>query len=158
MAHIIKNDAIIDSPMSISAGDGDLSLPNIIVPLVAWNEDPALRERKDIGVWLTTDEEVEAIEGDLNGLAVIALEFPMFADGRSFSNANILRRRLGYSGEIRAIGDVRRDQMEQMHRCGFDAYQLAEGQDIETTLAGFKRFTHAYQQSIDRPEPLFRHR
>jgi len=89
---------------------------------------------------------------------VIALNFPSFFDGRSLSSANILRRRYGYTGELRAIGDVRRDQLDQMQRCGINAFQLAEGQDIRKALSSLSSFSYNYQSSIDRPEPLFRQR
>jgi uncharacterized protein (DUF934 family) len=84
------------------------------------------------------------------------LHFPLFSDGRHLSTANILRRRYHYTGEVRAFGDVRRDEMEQMHRCGFNAYVPPEGKSAEELLEGLKLFTYSYQSSVDRLEPLFR--
>ena len=160
MTSIIKDKAIIDSPYTIqSVDDADVSVANVILPISVYVEnESALTDRSDVGVWLSADDEVEQLTGKLDQLALVALDFPSFGDGRAYSNANILRRKLGYTGEVRAIGDVRRDQLEQMLRCGFDAFQLADGQDIATCVANMKTFSFNYQTSIDRPEPLFRSR
>ena len=66
--------------------------------------------------------------------------------------------RMGYTGELRAIGDVRRDQIEQMLRCGINAFELPEGADVDAALEGLKEFSHSYQPSPSTPEPLFRKR
>lgn len=108
-------------------------------------------------VWLDADQEVESIADFLEEIPAIALNFPAFSDGRAYSNAAILRRHHNFSGEIRAIGDVRLDQLEQMVRCGFDAFELAEGQNTEKALAMIEGFSFSYQQTVDR-EPLFRKR
>lgn len=131
--------------------------PHTIVPLSSWIAHREMfSAHADVGVWLNSDEDPQSIASDIATLPLIALNFPVFTDGRSYSNANILRREYAFKGELRAIGDVRRDQMEQMHRCGFNAFQLADGQDPQASLAAFKLFSHSYQSSIDRPEPLFR--
>ena len=122
----------------------------------------SLEEYLDAGeraqaVWLDADEEVESIADFLEDIPAIALNFPAFSDGRAYSNAAILRRHYNFSGEIRAIGDVRLDQLEQMVRCGFDAFQLAEGQNADQALAMIEGFPFSYQQTVDR-EPLFRKR
>lgn len=138
-----------------NAAEGD----QVIVPLAQYLEDAArYQARDDVGVWLDADEEAEALAGLVENLPVIAVNFPTFFDGRSLSNANIIRRKLGYRGELRAIGDVRRDQLEQMHRCGINAFQLAPGQDLNAAIAQLDAFTYHYQGSIDQPTPLFRHR
>ena len=108
-------------------------------------------------VLLAPEDEVEALETRLDGLRLIALAFPAFNDGRAYSAASILRRKYGYTGELRAVGDVRLDQLEQMVRCGFNAFELAEGQDATQAQQRLKGFSHNYQQTADRP-PLFRHR
>ena len=160
MTSIIKDKAIIDSPYKIqSVDDADVSVANTILPLSVYLQNESeLAKRNDVGVWLSADDEIEQLTGKLDQLALVALDFPSFSDGRAYSNANILRRKLAYTGEVRAIGDVRRDQLEQMLRCGFDAFQLADGQDIEACAANMKTFSFNYQTSIDRPEPLFRSR
>ncbi len=109
------------------------------------------------GVWLAADDDLEALVPYLPDLAVIALHFPAFNDGRSYSAATILRSRHAFKGELRAIGDVRVDQLEQMLRCGFDTFALAAGQDLDLAIRLLKGFPFNYQQTTDR-EPLFRQR
>ncbi len=110
------------------------------------------------GVWLDSNETPEAIASDLESLAIIALNFPVFRDGRPFSNARELREHYRYGGEIRAIGDVLRDQLFYMARCGFDSFALRHDQNPEDCLAAFRDFSTGYQASIDEPMPLFRRR
>lgn len=112
---------------------------------------------KSSGVLLAADEEVEEIASHLKKIPVVALDFPAFSDGRAYSSASILRRHHRYKGEIRAVGDVRIDQLEQMIRCGFNAFHLADGQDTELALSKLAGFSFSYQHTIDR-EPLFRRR
>jgi uncharacterized protein (DUF934 family) len=165
MPIIIKDGAIIDSPFTVISIDDlnenpDISdQPNGLLPQPFYLEQhAALAGRKDIGVWLSSSDEVEGMAGMILQLPVIALHFPTFGDGRAYSSAVILRTRLQYQGEIRAIGDVRRDELEQMQRCGINAFQLAEGQDLEASQQALSAFSYSYQASIDRPTPLFRHR
>ena len=93
------------------------------------------------------------------GLArVIAVNFPKFSDGRGYSIARLLRERHGYQGELRAVGDVQRDQLFYLARCGFDAFLLRDGLDAQESLSALQDFSEAYQASVERPEPLFRRR
>src|SRR5205823_7313539 len=98
-----------------------------------------------IGVWLAPDELASAIRDDLDKFGVIAISFPKFTDGRGYSIAFNLRRRLGYQGELRAIGDVLRDQLFQMQRCGFDAYAPRQDRNIHDALKGLSVFSETYQ-------------
>lgn len=160
MPTIIKDSAITRSEFHVVKEENvDISAPHIILPLALFLRNKAtLATRNDVGIWLDAGEEVEDIEDIANDLPIIALNFPVFGDGRAYSSANILRRKFNYPGEIRAIGDVRRDQLEQMLRCGFNSFEMADGQDLEASLLGLKGFTYNYQTSIDRPDPLFRSR
>ena len=108
-------------------------------------------------VWLDADEEVESLASCVETIPVIGLNFPAFMDGRAYSSAALLRQHYRFAGEIRAIGDVRIDQLEQMIRCGFNAFQLAEGQDASMALQKLSGFPWSYQQTADR-QPLFRNR
>jgi len=129
----------------------------IIVPLTVWLAQRAVLEtRAELGVWLAPDERAESIKDDLGRFAVIAVDFPKFTDGRGYSTAFNLRRRLGWTGELRAIGDVLRDQLFQMQRCGFDAYATRPDRSIHDALKGLSVFSETYQASIDNPVPLFR--
>jgi uncharacterized protein (DUF934 family) len=129
----------------------------IIVPLATWlAQRDALASRADIGVWIGADERAETLKGELEKFAVIAVDFPKFTDGRGYSIAFNLRKRLGYKGELRAIGDVLRDQLFSMHRVGFDAYATRPDRDIHDALKGLTVFTETYQASVDQELPLFR--
>jgi len=160
MPTIIKDQVITDSPFTtLSAAAANTETANCLLPMAYYvAHQDTLQNRQDIGIWVAAGEAVEDIAAYVHQLAVIALDFPHFGDGRGYSSASILRRQLGYQGEIRAIGDVRRDQLEQMQRCGINAYELAEGQDIQSSAAGLAGFSFNYQASIDRPAPLFRQR
>lgn len=92
---------------------------------------------------------------DLTGVQRIDLHFPKFTDGRAFSQARLLRKRLGFLGEIRATGDVLIDQLVQMQRCGFDVAVLREGVDIADAQRQLDRFHGFYQGDAVHPEPHF---
>lgn len=93
------------------------------------------------------------------GLAqVIAVNFPKFGDGRGYSIGRLLRERHGYKGELRAVGEVGRDHLHAMEQCGFNAFQLREGEDRHEVLGAFGDFTDTYQATAAQPVPLFRRR
>jgi uncharacterized protein (DUF934 family) len=94
----------------------------------------------------------------LGAVARIEVHFPSFTDGRGYSIARLLRERHGYDGELRAVGDVQRDQLFYLARCGFDAFLLRKDEDAEDARAAFDDFSEAYQASVERPQPLFRRR
>ncbi|MEZ2746387.1 DUF934 domain-containing protein [Halopseudomonas bauzanensis] len=164
MQQIIKGNQVVPDTWEMLAKDANLEqLTNsgdIIVPLAMWLEHAHALKARDgrLGVWLDADEEAESIADDLEHFAVIALNFPVFSDGRSYSNARLLRDRYQYQGELRSIGDVLRDQLFFMHRCGFDAYALREDHDPHAALASLNDFSEVYQAATDQPLPLFRRR
>jgi uncharacterized protein (DUF934 family) len=96
--------------------------------------------------------------GRLGSAARVEVNFPKFSDGRGYSIARLLRERLRYQGELRAVGDVQRDQLFYLSRVGFDAFLLREGEDADAALAALADFSEAYQASVERPQPLFRRR
>jgi uncharacterized protein (DUF934 family) len=114
-------------------------------------------DQKPTAVFIDSDEDLESIKQFAPTLSVIALNFPAFLDGRAYSSANLLRREYGYTAELRAVGDIRIDQLEQMARCGFNAFQLAEGQNVDQGLERLQGFSFSYQPAFNR-EPLFRAR
>ncbi|MNR36788.1 hypothetical protein D3C85_1547560 [compost metagenome] len=89
-------------------------------------------------------------------MSLVAVDFPVFRDGRGFSSAYLLRTRYHWDGQLRAIGDVLRDQLNFMKRCGFDAFAVRADKNIDDAIKGFTEFTVAYQASVDEPLPLFR--
>jgi uncharacterized protein (DUF934 family) len=140
------------APESVEVPEG-----KIIVPLAVWQaQRETLVQRKPIGVWLPSDALATAIKDDLDQFALIAIDFPRFSDGRGYSIAFNLRKRLGYTGELRAIGDVLRDQLFQMQRCGFNAYATRQDRSIHDALKGLTAFSEPYQAAVDQPLPLFR--
>jgi len=98
------------------------------------------------------------LAGALAEVRVIAVNFPKYSDGRGYSIARLLRERYGYQGELRAIGVVARDHLRAMAQCGFDTFELREGEDAQAALAAFGDFSEAYQASAAQRVPLFRRR
>ena len=94
----------------------------------------------------------------LEGVSRVEVNFPKFGDGRGYSIARLLRERLGYRGELRAVGHITRDLLYYLERCGFDAFLLRKDEDAARALAALEDFTEAYQSSVERPLPLFRRR
>ena len=111
------------------ADDQDLPPGDVVISLTRFQADGErlLSEGRSVGVRLESAEEAEALAYDLPRLALVALAFPKFRDGRQYSNARILRERYGYKGEVRAVGDVLREQAGFMVRCGIDAFEPADG-------------------------------
>jgi uncharacterized protein (DUF934 family) len=123
----------------------------LILPYARWKEE---RERwwlwdGRLGVRLGPTDPVAALEHDFLRVSLVALEFGGLAEGRGYSQAHLLRKRYKFTGELRAVGNVQRDQLFYMARCGFDAFELPEGADVELALTGFHDFTVAYQPAID---------
>lgn len=161
---IIKNNAVVDDDWHVlrldegeTAETVQVNTGKIIVPLNVWlAQRDVLQSRSDLGVWLASDERPEALKDDVQVFSVIAVDFPKFSDGRGYSTAYNLRERLGYTGELRAIGDVLRDQLFYMQRVGFDAFAVRADRDIHDALKGLSDFSEVYQTSQNQKHPLFR--
>jgi uncharacterized protein (DUF934 family) len=163
MAQIIKHRAVIQDNWQLLEQESIGKLPfsgDVIVPLDLWiSERDTLSFRLGrIGVWLETDADPAAFAHDLPRFDVIAVRFASATDGRGYSLARLLRERYGFRGELRAIGDVLRDQLFYLSRCGFDAFALRADQDPHKALFAFDDFSEAYQASVEQPVPLFRRR
>ncbi|MCF6214599.1 MAG: DUF934 domain-containing protein [Emcibacter sp.] len=151
---IIKDKAIIEDNWVHYCGEGDLPEGDLIVSLDIWQEMDL--SGRNIGLQLEPDDMLSDIKDDLHQFDLIAINFPTFADGRGYSMAKILRDRLGYKKEIRAVGDVMRDQLFYLQRCGFNAYEIKSGRDIVDALEAFEDFSVKYQTSSDEHIPLYR--
>lgn len=114
-----------------------------------------LDEGRAVGVRIEPAERVEDLAYDLPRLALVAPAFPKFRDGRAYSTAALLRERLGFKGEIRAVGDVLREQAFEMVRCGFDAFEPADGSTPEQWAHAAHLFRHVYQAAADDRSPAF---
>jgi len=109
-------------------------------------------------VVLEPTDDPRSLAERLPGLKVVAVNFPKYGDGRGYSIGRLLRERYGYRGELRAIGVVARDHLQLLAQCGFDSFQLREGEDAQAALAGLDDFSESYQASAAQPVPLFRRR
>ena len=105
----------------------------------------------------TPADDPAELAGAVAELPVIAVDFPQFADGRGYSIGRLLRERYGFAGELRAIGDVLRDQLYPLEQVGFNAFSLREDRDPAKDIAGLHDFSLGYQQTFLRQQPLFRH-
>ena len=119
----------------------------VLVSAARFLEDPEalLRRAGKTGVVWPNNRDLDDLVPYLDRLAVVALVFPSFRDGRAYSQARLLRERHGYRGELRAIGDVLRDQLYFLQRCGFDAFALRADQDAEQALRAFDDYSVRYQ-------------
>ncbi len=168
MAKLIKNGRITEDPRPIVLlGEEEtaatITLPSggVIVPLAVWQaRRESLLARGQCGLWLAPDDELESVADAVHEVDTIAVHFPKFADGRGYSIAALLRQRHGYRGELRAFGEVLRDQFNYLTRSGFDALQPAEGRysdaQLDAALTSINDFTEPYQASVTPSEPLFR--
>jgi uncharacterized protein (DUF934 family) len=98
------------------------------------------------------------VAGELATASRVEVNFPKFGDGRGFTIGRLLRERYGYKGELRAVGQIARDHLFFLESCGFDAFELREGENAEEAVAAFNDFSESYQASPARPVPLFRRR
>jgi len=149
MALIKNRRVVVDTWRLLSPEDAVPLEGNVIVALAVWREQRAALNDRDglTGVWLTPADEPSEI-GDLPPL--IAVHFPAFTDGRGYSTARLLRQRYGFTGELRAFGDVLRDQLFELARCGFDSFVLRDDQDAAEALRAFNDFSETYQAAADR--------
>ncbi|MGR9092323.1 MAG: DUF934 domain-containing protein [Gammaproteobacteria bacterium] len=142
----------IDDDARLPAGTG------VIVSLARWCEAATSLSNHDarIGVALGPEADIDTLGPTLRGVDLVVLEFPAFVDGRHYSNAVRLRSFYAFTGEIRAAGDVQRDQLNYLQRCGFDAFELADDVDVNDFLRGAGNFTDVYQYALDRRTPAYR--
>jgi uncharacterized protein (DUF934 family) len=149
---LIKNNTFVENTFAHVADDEPLPEGAIVVSLKRWQaeRDTLAARNAPLGVRLTSDQSPETLSADVNHFALIELEFPKFKDGRGYSWARLLRQRLGFHGEIRAVGDVLRDQWLFMSRCGVDAFEVRPGTRLEDFRAALAEQTVFYQAASDR--------
>lgn len=146
---LIKNRKLCEDTWRVLPADASVPVAgDVVVALSVWSErrDELNGRQGRTGVWLDASDEPGEI-GDLPPL--IAVHFPVFTDGRGYSTARLLRQRYGFKGELRAIGDVLRDQLYELERCGFDSFLLRPDQDAAAALRAFNDFSNAYQAAVD---------
>ncbi len=159
MSVIIKKRAVVQDTWRHLSDEEPIPADDAVtVSWARWQTARAefLERKAPIGVQLPNDVELEALGDDHLTWDLVVIAFPKFTDGRGYSLARLIRGRLGYVGELRAVGDVMRDQLYYMERCGFDAFALKPGKDPVDALNAFTEFTVQYQPSSDEPLPLWR--
>ena len=159
MQQVIKNGQLVNDDWNRVDEVGLFPEGKILISMSSWNEQQVqfFKRYGEIGIWMESNENPEEIE-NLERIPVIGILFENFMDGRGFSIARLLRERLDYQGEIRAIGSPIRDQLSYMVKCGFDAFDLADHYDLEEALASLNDFSESYQTSVQQKTPLFRRR
>jgi len=127
------------------------SMGPVIIGLEIWQQhrDAILALGGRIGLRLAPGQTPDLVAGDLHRFDLIALEFAKFTDGRAYSQARLLRERHGFTGELRAVGEVLRDQLTYMLRCGFDSFSVATERQAQTILDAVAEFAHWYQPALD---------
>jgi uncharacterized protein (DUF934 family) len=111
-----------------------------------------------LGVWLAPNDDARALGERIARVPVIAIDFPKVADGRGYSHATLLRTRLGYTGELRAVGEILIDQLFMLRRVGFTSFALRPDQSIAAARAALRRYSNAYQAAADSAVAAFRRR
>ena len=153
MPLIKQREIVADSWVAV---DVNPSADAVIIPFARFQQerDQWLASKQKLGVRLTPADDVQQIAKDLARISLIALEFDKIGEGRGYSQAQLLRSRLGFKGEIRAVGNILRDQVFHMARCGIDAFEFPQSTDMTVALAAFNDFTVAYQPSSDQAVKL----
>lgn len=150
---LVKNNLVIEDVWTFVDDEAALPEGDVVVSLTRWkNErDQLVSRAENIGILLQSDENPEEIASDIEVFQLIALNYPAFTDGRAYSYARLLRERYGYEGELRATGNVLRDQVFLMHRCGFDSFEIkAEDEKaLQIWLDAQKEMTNFYQPTGD---------
>jgi uncharacterized protein (DUF934 family) len=158
---LIKDGKVVADDWTVVADDAPVPADgDVIVSMKRFSESAdELKARSGrLGVRLDADDAPEHLEPHIKSLDLIAIDFPKYVDGRGYSYARLLRERYAFAGELRAVGNVLRDQLQFMNRCGFDAYELQEGKDVDEALAAFGEISVAYQAAADERLPLYRRR
>jgi uncharacterized protein (DUF934 family) len=151
MPQLIKDRALAVNDWVVAGTDGAAGAARLILPLADYLKAAAAGEDlRDRAVMLKPEEQdLAPLLPYLHALPLIAVYFSTTGDGRGYTQASLLRERYGYKGELRAIGKIRVDQMYFLARCGFDAFELLDGEDAQLAIAQFNRFSVAYQHGID---------
>lgn len=164
MPKLIKHaaDTFAEAADRFTAVTDDTDVPegDVIISFARFQSegDALLAQGRDVGVRLESDQSVDDLAYDLPRIAVVALAFPRYRDGRAYSAARLLRERYDYKGEVRAVGDVLREQAGFMVRCGFDAFEPGDGSTAQQWAKAAGRFRHVYQRAADGREPAFQER
>lgn len=148
---LVKNGAVVPDTFVRADAEGTLPDGPVIVPLsrLLAEHETILGGNRPVGVAVSNDADVTTLAPFIDALSVVVLSFPKFRDGRAYSQARLLRERLRYCGELRASGNVLRDQILLMARCGFDAFEIAKPADVEAFASALATYSVFYQPTGD---------
>jgi uncharacterized protein (DUF934 family) len=151
VSRLIKSGAYAEDVYARVADDAPLPEGAVIVSLARFQKEreALLARNTPIGLQLQSHENPELLGDDVGHFSLIVLEFPKFRDGRAFSWARMLRTRLGFTGEIRAVGDFLYDQVNYQYRVGFDAWEVPDHFTLEMFQRALTEMTNVYQPSTD---------
>ena len=160
---VIKNRQVVEEPYTwqlLEEGQDPLGaqVDYLLVPLgraSSLGAGALPRGARATGLYLTGDDDPALARPFFEHVDAIAIAFPRFADGRGYSVARLLRERHGWKGELRATGQILHDQLNYLHRCGFDVLELQEGKDAQRALDAFKDFSVTYQPAADDEHPIY---
>ena len=167
MPVLVKDLEIVDDPWTlIDLPDKDDPAPSkgSILPFERWTSrvhattETRVRSLRSpgVGFWVDGEVDVERVRDHLDGASLVAVKFPAFADGRGLSLGVLLRSRCGFTGELRAFGDILPDLAQYLHRSGFDAFIVEDHRAAEVAIASIRSITDHYQASVLQPQPAFR--
>jgi len=147
----------MEDPFTAVADEEFLPRGDVIISLQRFQSEGRrlIAEGRKVGVRVEPNEAVEELEADLPQIAVVAIAFPKFLQGQGYSTARILREKFKYQGEVRAVGDVLREQARFMVRCGVDTFEVADGSTPDDWTHVVGRFRHVYQRAADGLAPAF---
>lgn len=149
---LIKDGRLIDDPWTPVADTATLPAEGaLLVSYATWtaNREALLRRNAPLGIRLESNQSPALIADDLDRFDLIALDIPVFKDGRAYSYARLLRERYGYAKELRAVGNVLRDQYSFLHRCGFDTFEVADDAAVDAWWNALSEISHTYQPAAD---------
>ena len=149
---LLREGRIVDDPWTPLPEDATLTpQSSFTVSLEQWQaeRDRLLARGGRLGLRLKSDQPPSAVAEDLQHFDLIALEFPRFGDGRAYSYARLLRERYGYLGELRAVGNVLRDQLFFMVRCGFDSFEVDDANAVDAWRQAMSEISLWYQPTGD---------
>jgi uncharacterized protein (DUF934 family) len=157
MALIKDGEVAQDTWRTLSDDESVIGNGPIIISFERWRDarDALKRHNGPLGIRMKSDQPPALIADDIERFDLIALEFPTLQDGRAFSYARLLRERHGFKGELRAVGDVYKDQLYFMQRCGFSSFELPAGRDPEDAKAALKSFSVVYAPAADGATPAY---
>lgn len=154
---LLINQQLIENDTWQLLTDEEQALPSdgaVILPLARFEQAKADGSSLELAPLVNGDDDINTLLEQADALPLIAIEIPAFTDGRGFSFARMLRR-AGYKGQIRAIGDVTRDRLAFLTRCGFDAFQIPDDRYSDDILRALEEISVNYQGSADEPRPIY---